>query len=97
MDLICALGPDRLHACLERLSPPCHLCIWEVEMSLLSEACYCCGERGQSAWPLNAQMTPRKKKEQKKGGHYFKRPTSNLSPGLISWLGQVMCRATYPR
>lgn len=28
-------------------------------MSLLSEACYCCGERGLSARPLNAQMTPR--------------------------------------
>lgn len=65
IDVICALGLDRLHACLKRLSTPCHLCIWEVEMSLLSEACYCCGERGLSAWPLNAEMTPREKKRKK--------------------------------
>lgn len=50
-------------------------------MSLLFEACYCCGERGLAAWPLNAQMTPR---EKKRSGHYLKRPTSYLSSGLIS-------------
>lgn len=73
-------------------------------MSLLSEACYCCGERGLSARPLNAQMTPRGENKGGGGGgggcggvHYFKRPTSNLSPGLISRLRQVMCRATYPK
>lgn len=68
MDIICALGLDRLHACfpykaMDRVSHPCHLYIWEVEMLLLSEACYCCGEWGPSAWPLNAQMTPGEKKK----------------------------------
>lgn len=47
-------------------------------MSLLSEACYCCGERGLSARPLNAQMTPRGENKGGGGGggcggvHYFK-------------------------
>ncbi len=62
-------------------------------MSLLSEMCYCCGEQGPPAWPLNAQMTPREKKnrEEREGEHCLKLPTSNLSPGLIIWLRQVMC------
>lgn len=63
MVIISVLGIDRSHACfsykaMERVSLSCHLYIWEVEMSLLSEACYCCGEWGPCAWPLNAQMTP---------------------------------------
>lgn len=50
-----------LYKAMETSSLPCHLHVWEVEMSLFSEACYCCGELGQSVWPLNAQMTPREK------------------------------------
>lgn len=66
----------------------CHLHISEREMSMLAEACYCCGERGPSASPLKAEMTPSEQRV-----HYFYGTTSNFSPGLISWLREVMCKS----